>query len=368
MAAIETLAVGNHQHASNNSEVPQPADSSIPHIAISCKTLKTKCPPYVQMTWACGCPRRFPTYCSDPLCVVCQKVWAWQVRTRWLPVVKQMHSPRLITLTLRNGHDLAERWDFEAASFRRFLDLRLGSRRWPDILRQATDYAQEHYSKHEPDAKEAAKRLQITLNLLADFGKMLAKYTERNGQAPRVRDILGKGFSVREATYSRKSGWHVHRHITVDAGSIPWAALVVIWRIATKGDSWIVDIRYLKPGEKAMREAVKYLTKPWEIPDDKADELRRVVRGKKRIWPLGGARPVSDIGVCPGCGKKECKVVSVGMADTVWSGEVQGRQLVLIRARATGAVELLELRDGQWVESDALNLIPMDFACHEQSP
>jgi hypothetical protein len=138
--------------------------------------------------------------------------------------------------------------------------------------------------------------------------------------------------------------------------------LVVLWREATQGEGYIVDIRAIKRDDRgAMREAVKYVTKPWDIPTDKAGELRQVLFGRKRVWPLGGARPVVHEAKCPGCGEptSQCHALDVGFADTVWSN---GRDWAMIRLRQSGEVLTIKRIDGRWQE--ALILIPMRIACH----
>lgn len=61
-----------------------------------------------------------------------------------------------------------------------------------------------------------------------------------------------------------------------------------------------------------MKEAIKYISKAWTIPEDKIEELRTVVKGKQRIKPLGGAKPlVPEAKPCK-CGDPDCKARFLG--------------------------------------------------------
>jgi hypothetical protein len=180
--------------------------------------------------------------------------------------------------------------------------------------------------------------------------------------------MIGDGLATLEVTINVISAlWHAHRHLVVDSGFIPWHLLVVLWQHATKGQGKIVDIRQLAKGSGAVEEGIKYVTKAWEIPDDKADELRHAVFGRKRIWPLGDAQPVEIESVCPGCGKptSECRIIDIGFADTLAAGVTgDGQRWTWVQMRHTEDRVLLLWTDGQWQVAQDINLIPMPFACH----
>jgi len=277
--------------------------------------------------------------------------------------VEKMRAPKRITLTVPSGHDLAEQWQFLSRSFRCFLDTRLGPRNWERFAGQAREFLASHLANNELDVVTRCQRFEAACLSLDRFAKRLGRFHSRTGRWPRVRDVIGQGLVSSEVTYSLELGWHPHKHLVVDSGYIPWALLVVVWQKATKGHASIVDIRSLGQDRKSMREAIKYVTKPWEIPADKADELRRVLFGKKRVWPLGGAKPVDPEKVCPGCGRPvaECRPVGFDLADTFFLAEDLG--LAVIRLRHSSKRLVLRRLDGRW-QVQGLNLIPMRLACH----
>lgn len=316
------------------------------------------CPSWAVVRRPCGCIQHIPIPCHDPLCVPCQKLWAWQVRQRWEPVVKKMRAPKVITLTVRNSDDLAECWESLSVGLRRLFDTRVGSRNWPKFEQAALADLVES----QPDLA-ARKKVEKSLEW---FGQRIQTFHGKNGHWPRVRDMLGEGFLSPEVTVSFETGWHPHRHMVADSWFIPQVLLKVLWQNATKGRGRIVDIRALGRDEKSMREAIKYVTKPWEIPEDKADELRRVLFGKKRIWPFGGAKPVVPESTCPGCGQPtdQCKPIDISIADTIFfDGE---RGLAVIQGRHNGIRRTIQRIDGRWQEPEYLNLILMPFAWHSQ--
>lgn len=323
--------------------------------------LSGPCPGWLKIKRVCGCEQLIPVPCRDPLCIPCQKLIAYHVRERWSPVVEGMRSPKLITLTIRGGQHLADRVKVLSTSFDRLLDIRLGLRNWPKFRELAREFLALHLVENEPSQAVRDSRLEALGRSQDRLGRDIRAWYRTNGRWPRLRDLIGPGFSTLEVTYSQDHGWHPHRHLVTDSSFIPWALLVVLWREASQGEGQIVDIRAIKREDRgAMREAVKYVTKPWEIPSDKADELRQVLFGRKRVWPLGGARPVCHEAKCPGCGEptSRCHALDVGFADTVWSN---GRDRAMIRLRSSGEVLAIQRVGGRW---QSLLLIPMRFACH----
>jgi len=293
------------------------------------------------------------------------------MRERWLPVIEAMAHPMFITLTIVNGPDLAERVSVLAASFDRLLDLRLGPRNWPKYRDAAIEFLVCHLADTDSDPASRRDRLLTTTKSLDWFGDRIEKYHELTDEWPRFRDILGRGLSTLEITYNPGTSWHCHRHLVNDCGFIPWPLLRVLWQSASKGQGLVVDIRRVDKGSNAVAEVIKYVTKPWEIPSDKADELRRVTFGRKHVWPLGGAAPVKVEHTCPGCGKptSECRVIDVGVADTVATGiNGDGVEWSWVQMRRTGDRVLLLKQGGRWLRSQDINLIPMPFACQPAVP
>jgi hypothetical protein len=290
---------------------------------------RLQCPGWVRVVRSCGYVQWVPAPCSSPTCGVCQKIWAERVRQRWLPVLASMHRPKLITLTIPSSFDLVERVDYEAKTFRRFLDTRLGSRNWAEFNSLATAFLKKHLDVYEPDVLVREERYTNGVKSLDTFGRALARFERKEGRSARVRDVIGPGFSSREVTWSDEHGWHLHRHLTVDSWFIPWSLLVVVWQ--SVGGGPVVDIRAIGVDYKSIREAVKYLTKFWMIPDDRCDEVCSALKGKKKIWPLGGAKPEPVDHICPECKCIECVCEQYRLAQTFkrWVGK-DGRDRVRV--------------------------------------
>ncbi len=263
---------------------------------------------------ACGGSYYVSSLCSDPLCQACEKRKASKRRKQWEPVVRAMKRPRFITLTTPNETDLVAGWGVLNSAFRRFLGTRLGPRNLaklePEALAGVEAACRAEFDKGGIASVEMQSKINKKSLEVKRFCANLLRRGKRFGWL-RVRDVIGPGFISREVT--RGDGdWNPHGHMVVDGQYIPHAALVVLWSWATGVKSPSVDVRALrtrsKDGvQKFMLEAVKYLTKMWDIPEEDHEEFRAAMRGKKRVWPLGGAKPVKPEKECPCCGYADCK-------------------------------------------------------------
>jgi hypothetical protein len=261
------------------------------------------------------CGGAFPASvdCGDPLCLDCEKRRAAERRRRWTPTIMRMRYPVLLTLTIKDGPVLAERQDKLRSYFRKLLDLRIGSRNRVKFLELALDYAGSHFAEDPIEVQRWSDRCK-------DFDKHLGTLP---GSA-RVRDLIHAGIAFHEITCA--DDWHAHKHLVIDAKYIPQPYLVVLWMWVTEGDGKVVDIRKVDKTRKGIAEAIKYLTKIWEIPEDKRDEFRKAVKGLKRVWPLAGAKPTEVDAPCPMCGGLECHghLIGIGEHAKFWkTGEVE---------------------------------------------
>jgi hypothetical protein len=130
-----------------------------------------------------------------------------------LPLVQGMANPWFLTLTVKNGPDLAERAAHLRAAFKK-----LRRRAWWKV------------------------------------------------------HVAG-GIAVEEVTRNERAGhWHPHLHLIIDA-TLPQAALqtalTALWRAVT-GDSYILDVRPFQGAMVAadLRELCKYTAKIADIVDD----------------------------------------------------------------------------------------------------
>ncbi len=162
-----------------------------------------------------GVHARHAFHCRERLCVWCAGARGAQLGTALLPLVQGMARPWFLTLTVKNGPDLAER----AAHLRKAFK-KLRRRRW--------------------------------------FGANVAG-----------------GIAVEEVTRNAHTGeWHPHLHLIIDADvsqAVLQAQLAVLWAAVT-GDSFILDVRPFQGATVAadLRELCKYTAKISDIVDSPA--------------------------------------------------------------------------------------------------
>ena len=320
--------------------------------------------------YTCGRTRLIDGLCSDPLCVPCAKVRANRLRARWGPVVKRMRAPRSIILTQASDFSAeAAKRDF-MASFRRLLDLRLGADGLAELVAGALDFV-----RNPPSALKGDERLRFLSKArlwerrIEMFKTKVERLQGRRGKLIRFRALIGKGFANEEMTYSYDCGFHFHRHLTFDGAFIPWPVLVAAWMKATQGKGKIVYIQEVDKSDESIEELIKYICKPWEIPSEKADEVRAALRGSKRIWPLGGAKPVDVKPLCPFCKKPDCRAHRAsGLVTIIQSGTLEdGTRFRIAYDQRAEKSFTFYLHNGIWEGDDPLDLIPCAVACHSGS-
>lgn len=292
---------------------------------------------FIKIVQRCGHAHPVRELCSNPLCASCEKIKADKRRRAWYPVLLDMKNPRLLTFTIPDGPVLAERIDFLQSSFRRFMSLRLGPRNLDKLISAAFDFVCNHTAeqvskgkKTEDERKSDLTRWQKSLNA---FKLAVIKWHDRKGKWPELRHMIGKGFAALETTFgsSTVNGekvedlfWHVHRHLCVDGQFIPWPFLCAAWLRATKGAAFVTHIEQVDKTPEGIKEVAKYLSKVWEIPENRQSEFANAVFGIKRIWPLGGAKPVKVKEPCAGCGDPACKGHIAGRVNLVEQGNLYG--------------------------------------------
>lgn len=302
----------------------------------------------------CGNARAVGMDCGDPLCQDCERARARERRQRWTPAIMAMRYPVMMTLTIKSGPVLDERNTTMQKYFRKFLDLRLGSRNRVKFLDLAMEYTRTHFSDNATDLEKWEGRV-----------RSFDKYLGTLASSARVRDLFPGGLANIEITYSDEHGWHAHKHMVIDSPYIPQPYLVALWKFITEGEGQVVDIRKVDKSGKSIAEVIKYLAKINDIPEDKQDEFRKAVKGLKRVWPLGDARPVEVSNPCPFCGGSACHGHLVGIGDNAkfWkSGGVDCMSLDMNDGK-----RLYFVRGESGWKSVPVYLIPKPFACHSNT-
>ncbi len=318
---------------------------------------------YMLLSTSCGRRRVAPVLCSDPFCVPCERSKAAARRRRWFPILRGMKEPKLITLTIPSGEDLQERFIELKASFRSLMGLRLGTRNRQSLQAAALAYAESHYLKLVTSGEITPEKMTGELDRwrvsLGRFWSWVDRYKCKAGRWPLIRNVIGRGFAVLEITYS-KGLWHPHRHLTVDGKFIPWPLLCAAWLQVTDNQAAIVDIRSVGKTMADQKELVKYLAKTWDVPEEKRDEFRAVVKGVKRVWPLGKAHPVDVHEPCPYCGNSECKSKVSGAAVLIESGSIYGTDYKIFEIDGythNKIIMLLDREAGRWREAPLLDTL-----------
>ncbi len=158
---------------------------------------------------------RHAYHCRERLCVWCAGARGAQLGEALLPLVQAMANPWFLTLTVKNGPDLAGRAAHLRAAFKK-----LRRRAW--------------WKAH-----------------------------------------VAGGIAVEEVTRNHRTGdWHPHLHLVIDAAlpqAVLQAALRALW-VAVTGDSYILDVRPFQGVTVAgdLRELCKYTAKIADIVDDPA--------------------------------------------------------------------------------------------------
>lgn len=287
---------------------------------------------YIYLTTDCGQNYFVPVLCTDPLCARCERIKAHRKRDKWYPVLRNMRSPKLITLTVKNGPNLKERIEFLQTSFKALLQMRLGPENLNSLRIDALEFVESHYRKNDAEPEKLKAELIRWEKSIRKFQNQVTNRNLLTKKTPRFRDMVGKGFAVLEVT--KPNGWHPHRHLTVDGAFIPWPILCAAWLKVTNGEAFIVDVREIGKDSKSMKEAVKYLTKITETnmwSEDEKNEFRQVLKGMKRVWPLGKAKPIKPEKKCPCCGESKCRAQVAGSGELLETGVMWGRKYKLFR-------------------------------------
>jgi len=211
------------------------------------------------------------------LCPDCGRARALRTQKRLLPKIRKFahhhnYRPIFITLTVKNGFDLAERRQVLLDSFRRLRE------------RQCWD---SHIS----------------------------------GAVAEV-----------EVSFNPAHGWHPHLHILAfRKGFWDVKELSASWLSVTRGEGYIVDIRDVKDLAGAIVELLKYMTKPMDVQKMGPNELHELVfslRGKHMLLTLGDLRDFrlskvdmkvygdgeEDYALCSQCGEPLSQIMASSYA------------------------------------------------------
>ena len=209
------------------------------------------------------------------------------------------------TLTISNGWDIKERIDFAFKSLTRLYELKLfGKRRWKAVkkaffeelkaYRRNLKNAKDKDGKPRFTAKEIRKRVRKQIDF---FKRFIRRYKNLpNAEKLRFGQII-PALWVFELTKS-EAGYHPHWHGIVLA-EIPKVLLTALWKIATKGDAYITDIRSLGNPSEAIEYVEDYVADGFVdvgATDDVANnpalkeeliEIEEALHGRRKVRAWG---------------------------------------------------------------------------------
>lgn len=233
----------------------------------------------------CGAWHNVLVPCGDRTCPICRREEMLKARRKYLPHLKKIHRPKLLTLTFPNQHFISK-----------------------------------------------------------SFFKEFRKYWSRLIRRKQFKSKIRGGLFTFEVT-NKGNGWHVHAHILIDCDYIPQKSLVAAWKELT-GKAFIVDIRVAKNPEIALRYILKYISKSPEIGDNK-QEYNNAVRGVRMVQGFGSMYNIKTVKVpmpCKKCG--QVAWLTEFEHDLILSGRYFGVMLKKAIKKAKNLKECLASRAG----------------------
>jgi transposase-like protein len=184
--------------------------------------------------------------CNSPVCPVCTELKRKVTRKKLMSVVSQYKEPRFLTLSFKNTFDLSR------------------------------DYL---------------------LSLSKQFHRFKF-YLKRKGY------VLGNYIAILEIKKTKSHGWNPHYHIIYDSTYIPKRAFSQVLKLATKGESYIIDVRSMSKGDRvrnrvsAMYYVTKYISKMNYRSDDFTDMITFYDSIKNiRFTKVYGIKPLKKEGL-----------------------------------------------------------------------
>ena len=212
----------------------------------------------VYQPYSCGCV-------TCPYCAVKENK---RVLAKYFEFFKSLIEKNkelsFITLTVKSSFNLKEVYEKLNLGLRKLYEMRLfGKRTWEKIKKEFYKELEFYRNNLPENERYKAERQKI---FFEEFEK---KYSYLIGSGLKVGQVFNAVWKL-EITFNEKTGWHPHWH-GVFFGFIPKLLILVLWKISTKGEGEIVDVRKVR-GKKAIKELLKYTTKFWIL--NGLDEIR----------------------------------------------------------------------------------------------
>jgi hypothetical protein len=126
--------------------------------------------------------------------------------------------------------------------------------------------------------------------LAEQLDRLIASFRRLRRTPLWLRGCFASAATIEVTRNEETRRWHPHLHVLVKGKYIPHADLKDVWHRITK-DSSIVDIRFIKDREKAIRYMAKYVTKPmsagYDTEPDALAEAIEALKGRRLVLLTG---------------------------------------------------------------------------------
>ncbi|RMD62830.1 hypothetical protein D6833_06375 [Candidatus Parcubacteria bacterium] len=218
---------------------------------------------------------------------------------------------------------------------------RCGLRACPSCASRKAYRTQRRYLKplqRMGDLKFVTLTLRATTDLETGVWRMQRCLEKLRRRASIRRCLRGGLYCIETGKPTKRGGqyvFNVHAHLLVSMDFRPQKWLSALWKEIT-GDSWVVDIRFVRSAQRALRYVLDYLGKgcasmkePWD--PEAIVEFMVALEGKRLVQPFGDLLGSAERGerfVCPSCGEAIFAVIDA------LTGEVIFSQLALLKGLA----------------------------------
>ena len=237
-----------------------------------------------------------PHSCGSLFCPYCSKRKRIQILRPYKELLKRYETHEVkvfITTSIRNGFDIHERVEVLSKSLTRLYELKIfGKRKWREVRKaffeELKEY-RENLKRKGLKPKEIRRKVKLQVRLFKKFVNRYRNLPDK--EKKKLGQILNVLWAF-ELTYNPETGYHPHLH-GIGLGEIPKVLLTVLWRMATKGEGEIVDVRKVKDMEEAFDYLEDYLADGFidlgdfrGVSKEQMIEVEEALHGRRkvRVW------------------------------------------------------------------------------------
>jgi len=197
-------------------------------------------------------------------------------------------------ITIKNGWDIKERVDFAFKSLTRLYELKIfGKRKWKEIKKAFFEELKEYRRNLKAKgvkAKKIRRKVRYQIKLFKEFVRRYKNLP--NAEKLKFGQIVS-ALWVFELTYNPEEGYHPHWHGLV-LTRIPKVLLTALWKMATKGEAFITDVRKVKDVEEGIEYVEDYVADGFidvgegtEPNYEQMVEVEEALHGRRKVRAWG---------------------------------------------------------------------------------